>query len=158
LGSPQKKWKKYKKIQKKYIKRNRKNNRSEKRIAGMPKKYQNWLRRFKNAKRLKFDSESPVDEENSIWGRKVQKQIFMDSIKFYSRFNWIHRGFWLQKIDFVSQFRFLSKEIKVLGSNCIFKELICSNQGLNCIFIEVWWPIRDLIETIQNQGPNQKSR
>jgi hypothetical protein len=32
----------------------------------MPKKYQNWLRRFKNAKRLKFDSESPVDEENSI--------------------------------------------------------------------------------------------
>jgi hypothetical protein len=37
------------KIQKKYIKRNPKNNRSEKRIAGMLKKCQNWLR-FKNAK------------------------------------------------------------------------------------------------------------
>jgi hypothetical protein len=38
--------------------------------------------------RLKFDGisltdESPVDEENSIWGRKVQNQMFMDSIKFY---------------------------------------------------------------------------
>jgi hypothetical protein len=33
-----------------YIKRNPKNNRSEKRIAEMLKKYQNWLRRFKNAK------------------------------------------------------------------------------------------------------------
>jgi hypothetical protein len=33
-----------------YIKRNPKNNRSEKRIAGMLKKCQNWLRRFKNAK------------------------------------------------------------------------------------------------------------
>jgi hypothetical protein len=42
--------KKYKKIQKKHIKRNPKNNRSEKRIARMPKKCQNWLRRFKNAK------------------------------------------------------------------------------------------------------------
>jgi hypothetical protein len=38
------------KIQKKYIKRNPNNNRSEKRIAGMPKECQNWLRRFKNAK------------------------------------------------------------------------------------------------------------
>jgi len=40
------------KIQKKniYIKRNPKNNRSEKRIAEMLKKCQNWLRRFKNEK------------------------------------------------------------------------------------------------------------
>jgi hypothetical protein len=37
---------------------------------------------------LKFDSilltdESPIDKENSIWGIKVQNQMFMDSIKFY---------------------------------------------------------------------------
>jgi len=47
---------------------------------------------------LKFDitfftDESPVDKENSIWGRKVQNQIFIDSIKFYLRFNWICEGF-----------------------------------------------------------------
>ena len=51
--------------------------------------------------RLKFDSisltdESPVDKKNSIWGRKVQNQMFMDSIKFYWRFNWIY-GVWLQE-------------------------------------------------------------
>jgi len=49
-------------------------------------------------KRLKFDGifftgESPVDKENSIWGRKVQNQIFMDSIKSYLIFNWIYRVF-----------------------------------------------------------------
>jgi hypothetical protein len=38
--------------------------------------------------KLKFDSilltdESLVDKENSIWGIKVQNQMFMDSIKFY---------------------------------------------------------------------------
>jgi hypothetical protein len=47
---------------------------------------------------LKFDGifftgESPVDKENSIWGRKVQNQIFMDSIKSYLRFNWIYGVF-----------------------------------------------------------------
>jgi hypothetical protein len=36
---------------------------------------------------LKFDSifltnESPVDKENSIWGRKAQNQMFMNLIKF----------------------------------------------------------------------------
>jgi hypothetical protein len=45
-----------------------------------------------------------------------------------------------------------------LGSNYYFLELIWSNQGLNCINIEVWWPIRDLIEDIRNQGPNWKRR
>jgi hypothetical protein len=34
--------------------------------------------------------------------------------------------------------------------------LIWSNQGLNCINIEVWWPIKDLIEEIQNQIPKTK--
>jgi len=48
------------------------------------------------------------------------------------------------------------EDINVLGSNYNFWELIWSNQGLNCINIEVWWPIRDLIEEIQNQGLNGK--
>jgi hypothetical protein len=51
-------------------------------------KYNDW----------KFDSilltdESPVDGENLIWERKCQNQMFMDSIKFYWRFNWIYGGF-----------------------------------------------------------------
>jgi hypothetical protein len=50
------------------------------------------------------------------------------------------------------------EEIKVLGSNYNFKELIWSNQGLNCINIEVSWPIRDLIEEIRSQRPNWKRR
>jgi len=45
-----------------------------------------------------------------------------------------------------------------LGPNYKFEELIWSNQGLNCIIIEVWCPIRDLIEKIRNQGPNRKRR
>jgi hypothetical protein len=107
--------------------------------------------------RLKFDSisltgESPIDKENFIWGRNVQNQMFMDSIKFYWRFNWIYEGFDRKKID-LSQFGFYLEEIKVLGSNYNFWELIWSNQGLNCIYIEIWWPIRDSIEEIQNQGP-----
>jgi len=84
--------------------------------------------------------------------------MFMDSIKLYPRFNWIYGGFDCKKIDFLSQFRLLLEEIKVLGSNYNFEELIWSNQGLNCIIIEVLWPIKDLIETIQNQGLNRKRR
>jgi hypothetical protein len=78
---------------------------------------------------LKFDSifstsESPVDKDNSIWRRKVQNQMFMDSIKFYLRFNWIYGGFDCKKNWFLSQFRLLLEEIKVLGSNYNFEELI----------------------------------
>jgi len=51
-----------------------------------------------------------------------------------------------RKIDFLSQFQLLLDEIKVLASNYNFEKLILSNQGFNCIIIEVWWPIRDLIE------------
>jgi hypothetical protein len=65
-------------------------------------------------------------------------------------------GLITRKNWFSSQFRLLLEEIKVLGSNYNFEELIWSNHGLNCIIIEVWWSIRDLIETIQNQGLNQK--
>jgi hypothetical protein len=47
---------------------------------------------------LKFDSISLtgkgiVDKEKSIWRRKLQNQMFMDSIKFYLRFNRIYGGF-----------------------------------------------------------------
>jgi len=84
--------------------------------------------------------------------------MFMNLIKFYPRFNWIYRGFDCKKIDFLSQFRLLLEEIKILGSNYNFKELIWSNQRLNCIIIQVWWSIKDLIETIQNQGLNRKKR
>jgi hypothetical protein len=110
---------------------------------------------------LKFDiifltGESPVDNENSIWGGKIQNQMCTDSIKFYLRFNWIYRGFDCNKNWFLSQFSFLLEEIKVLVSNYTFEKLIWSNQELNCIVIEVWWPIRDLIKTIWNQGLNRK--
>jgi hypothetical protein len=37
----------------------------------------------------------------------------------------------------LNQFRLLLEEIKVLRSNYNFEELIWSNQGLNCIIIEV---------------------
>jgi hypothetical protein len=84
--------------------------------------------------------------------------MFMDSIKFYPRFNWIYRGFDCKKIDLLSLFRLLLEEIKVLGSNDNFEELIWPNQGFNCIIIEVLWKISDLIDTTRNQGPNQKMR
>jgi hypothetical protein len=48
------------------------------------------------------------------------------------------------------------EEIKILGYNYNFEELIRSNQELNCIIIKVLWAIRDLIEKIRNQGPNRK--
>ena len=82
----------------------------------------------------------------------------MNSIKFYLRSNWIYGGFDCKKNLFLSPFRFLLEEIKVMGSNYNFEELIWPKQGPNCISIEVWWPIRDLIETIQKQGPKQKMR
>ena len=50
--------------------------------------------------------------------------MFMDWIKFYPRFNWIYGGFDCKKIDLLSQFRLLLEEIKVLGSNYNFEELI----------------------------------
>jgi hypothetical protein len=86
-------------------------------------------------KMLEFDSifltgESLVDKENSIWGKKVQNQMFMDSIKSYLRFNWIYGVFDCKKNWFLSQYRLLLDEIKVLESNYNFEELIWSNLGL----------------------------
>jgi len=126
-------------------------------------KWPKLVKEVKKCKMLKLYSilltdESLVDKENSILKKYIQNQIFMDSIKFYLRFNWIYGGLDCKKNWFLSQFRLLLEEIKILGSNYNFEELIWPNQGLNCIIIEVWWLIRDLIETIQNQGPNQKRR
>jgi hypothetical protein len=54
------------KIQKKIYQKKSKNNRSKKRIARMPKKMPKSVEEIQKCKRLKFDSERPVDEENSI--------------------------------------------------------------------------------------------
>jgi hypothetical protein len=56
---------KYKKISKKYSEAIQKIIEARKGCWNA-EKCQNWLRRFKKHKRLKFDSESPVDKENSI--------------------------------------------------------------------------------------------
>jgi hypothetical protein len=40
--------------------------------------------------------------------------MFINSIKFYLRFNWIYGGFDCKKNRFLSQFRLLLDEIKVL--------------------------------------------
>ena len=44
------------------------------------------------------------------------------------------------------------EEIEDLRLNLNSEKLTWSNQKLNCINIELWWAIRDLIEEIQNQG------
>ena len=126
LGSHKTKWENTKNI--KNIQKKSKNNRSEKRMLECRKRPK-LVAEIQKYKRLKFDSENPADKKNSIWGRKVQNQMFMDSIKFYPRFNWIYGGFDGKKIDFLSQFRLLLEEIKLLGSNYNFEELIWSNQG-----------------------------
>jgi hypothetical protein len=141
FGFPHKKWQNTKK-EKKYIQKKSKNNRNKKRMLECRRKVRiGWG--GLEIQELKFDvifftNESLVDKENSSWGRKVQNQMFIDSIKFYLRFNWIYGGLDCKKNWFLSQFSFLLDEIKVLGSNYNFEELICSNQGFNCIIIEVW--------------------
>jgi hypothetical protein len=78
---------KIRKYKKKYIKRNPNNNRSEKKDYWNAERMPKLVEEIQKCKRLKFDSESHVDEKNLILGRKVQNQMFMDSIKFYPRFN-----------------------------------------------------------------------
>jgi hypothetical protein len=50
------------------------------------------------------------------------------------------------------------EEIQVLGSKYNFFRVNLVKSGLNCINIEVWWLIRDLIEEIRDQGPKCKTR
>jgi len=71
---------------KKIFRRNPRNNRREKKCWNA-EKIPKLVEEIQKCKRLKFDSESHVDKENSILGRKVQNQMFMNSIKFYPRFN-----------------------------------------------------------------------
>jgi len=51
----------------------------------------NWLRRLKNSKikilQYILQMKSLVDKEKFNLRKKVQNQMFMDSIKFYWRFN-----------------------------------------------------------------------
>jgi hypothetical protein len=117
----------------------------------MLKKYQNWLRRFKNTKGWNLTVRALSIRKIQFEEENVQNQMFMDSIKCYLKFNWIYGGFDCKKNWFLSQFRLLSEAIKVLGSNYNFGELIWSNQGLHYIINKVWWPIKDLIETNWNQ-------
>ena len=57
----------------------------------MPERLKNAQKLIEDVQKtwkLIFDSvsltdESPDDKENSIWGRKIQIQKFMDAIKFY---------------------------------------------------------------------------
>jgi hypothetical protein len=69
----------------------------------MLKNGQKLVEEVQKCKMLKFDSlsltdESPIDKENSILKTYIQNQMFMDSIKFYLRFNWIYGGFDCKKI------------------------------------------------------------
>jgi len=50
--------------------------------------------------------------------------MFMDSFKFYLRFNLIYGGFDCKKIDLLRKLRLLLEEIKVPGFNYNFEELI----------------------------------
>ena len=75
--------------------------------------------------RLKFNSisltdESLVNKKKLNLKKHIQNQMFVDSIKFYLKFNWINEGFDYKKKWFLSQFRLLLEEIKVLGSNYNF--------------------------------------
>jgi hypothetical protein len=61
--------------------------------------------------RLKFDSmfltdEGSIGKENSIWGIKIQNQMFKNSIRFCWKINWVYKGFDWKKNSFLSQFRF----------------------------------------------------
>jgi len=57
-------------------------------------------------KKLKFDSifftdEDFIDKENLIYGRKVQDQMFKNSIRFWWKINWVYEGFDCKKNWFV---------------------------------------------------------
>jgi hypothetical protein len=80
-------------------------------------------------------------------------RCLLDSIKFIKGLIEFIKSLIARKINFEVNLGINWKKLKFL-SNYNFLELIWSNQGLNCINIEVWWPIRDLIEEIRNQEPN----
>ena len=63
--------------------------------------------------------------------------MFMDSIKFMKGLIEFMEGLIARKIDFEVNLGFNWKKLKFWGQIIIFFELIWSNQGLNCINIEV---------------------
>ena len=66
-------------------------------------------------RKIQFEKEK--SKIRCLW---IQLNFIQGLIEFY-------RGFDCKKIDFLSQFRLLLEEIKVLGSNYNFEELIWSN-------------------------------
>jgi hypothetical protein len=56
--------------------------------------------------------------------------MFMDSIKFYWKFNWIYRGFDCKKIDFEVNLSFNWKKLKFRGQIIIFKIWFGQIRGL----------------------------
>jgi len=65
------------------------------RLVKKVKKYKDW-----NLIVYFFTDEDPIDKENSIWGRKVQNQMFKDSIRFCWKINWVYEGFDYKKSCF----------------------------------------------------------
>ena len=61
----------------------------------------------------------------------------MDSIKFIKDLIEFMKGLIARKIDFEVNLGFNWKKLKFWGQIIFFLELIWSNQGLNCINIEV---------------------
>jgi hypothetical protein len=56
--------------------------------------------------------------------------MFMDSIKFYWKFNWIYGGFDCKKIDFKVNLGFNWKKLKFWGQIIIFKSSFSQIRGL----------------------------
>jgi hypothetical protein len=56
--------------------------------------------------------------------------MFMDSIKFYWRFNWIYGGFDCKKIDFEVNLGFNRKKLKFWGQIIIFKSWFGQIRGI----------------------------
>jgi hypothetical protein len=74
--------------------------------------------------------ESPVDKENSIWGRKIQNQMFMDSIKFMKGLIEFMEGLIEQKIDFEVNLGFNWKKLKFWGQIINFESWFGQIRGL----------------------------
>jgi hypothetical protein len=66
-----------------------------------------------------FTNKSFVDKTNSIWKRKVQNKMFMDSIRFCWKIYWVYKGFDCKINCFLNQFRLYLEKIKVNSDKII---------------------------------------
>jgi hypothetical protein len=91
-----------------------------------PKNGQKLVEEVQKYKDWKFDSilltdESLVHKENSIWGRTVQNQIFMNSIKFlFEGLIEFMECLFARKIDFEVNLGFNWKKLRFWGQIIIF--------------------------------------